>query len=58
MIQKVFELQFQVIRGLAKRAFDRRNGGNPSTDIQPPPNRVNTTDHSITAYAGIIKYIP
>ncbi len=51
MIQKAFELQFQVIRGLAKRAFDQKWWKSPQPDIQPPPNRVNTTDHSITAYA-------
>ena len=52
MIQKAFELQFQVIRGLARRAFDQNWWKSPQPDIQPPPNRVNTTDHSITAYAN------
>ena len=51
MIQKAFELQFQVIRGLAKRAFDQKWWNSPQSNIQPPPNRVNTTDHAITAYA-------
>ncbi|MBE6617315.1 MAG: helix-turn-helix transcriptional regulator [Ruminococcaceae bacterium] len=51
MIQKAFELQFQVIRGLAKRAFDQKWWKAPQPDIQPPPNRVKTTDHAITAYA-------
>ena len=51
MIQKAFELQFQIIRGLASRAFDQKWWKTPQPDIQPPPNRVNTTDHSITAYA-------
>ena len=51
MIHRAFELQFQIIRGLAKRAFDQKWWKSPQPDIQPPPNRVNTTDNSITAYA-------
>ncbi|MBQ4637131.1 MAG: helix-turn-helix transcriptional regulator, partial [Clostridia bacterium] len=51
MIQKAFELQFQVIRGLAKRAFEQKWWKASQSDVQPPPNRVNSTDHGITAYA-------
>ncbi|MBQ2817920.1 MAG: helix-turn-helix transcriptional regulator [Clostridia bacterium] len=51
MIQKAFELQFQVIRGLAKRAFEQKWWKASQPDVQPPPNRVNSTDHGITAYA-------
>lgn len=57
MIQRAFELQFQVIRGLAKRSFDEKWWKNPqSYSIQPPPNRVNSMDHSITAYADYQVY--
>ncbi len=57
MLQRAFELQFQVIRGLAKRSFDEKWWKNPqSYSIQPPPNRVNSIDHSITAYADFQVY--
>lgn len=53
MIQRAFELQFQVIRGLAKRSYYGKWWENfRSNNIQPPPNHVNKTDHSITAYAN------
>lgn len=56
-IQRAFELQFQVIRGLAKRSFDEKWWKDPhSNNIQPPPNRVNKSDHSITAYADFQVY--
>ena len=52
MIHRAFELQFQIIHGLAERAFEQRWWNVSRWEIQPPPNRVDKTDHSVTVYAN------